>query len=102
QPGLGLDLVVDEQGPGPRPGTGPTGGLDDDGVESGRARALVLHHAADHAVQVAAQRSAYDAAVHLEDTRLGADDEVVDDADLAELIDDDGVALAVVFGEDAV
>src|SRR5690606_6640924 len=42
------------------------------------------------------------AVVHFEHILVGADDQVVVDADLAELIDDDGVTLAVVLGEDAV
>ncbi len=42
------------------------------------------------------------AVVHLEHFLVGADDEVVVDADLAELVDDHGVALAVRLGEDAV
>ena len=33
---------------------------------------------------------------------IGIDDEIIVDADLAELIDDDGEALAVRFGEDSI
>ena len=64
--------------------------------------ALALHQALDDADQVAAHRAADAAVVHLVDLLVGLDDEVVVDADLAELVDDDGVALAVVLGEDAV
>ncbi len=102
QLGLGLDLVVDEEGLGHRAGVGQAGRLDDDGVEGGLAGALALHQAVDHADQVAAHRAADAAVVHLEHVLVGADHQVVVDADLAELIDDDGVALAVVLGEDAV
>src|SRR5262249_51245668 len=42
------------------------------------------------------------AVVHLEHFLVGADDEVVVDADLAELVDDDGELLPVWFGQDAV
>ncbi len=65
-------------------------------------RGLALHQALHHADQVAAHRAADAAVVHLEHFFVGADDQVVVDADLAELVDDHGVALAVVLGEDAV
>jgi hypothetical protein len=50
----------------------------------------------DDADEIAANGAADAAVVHLEDFLVGADDEVVVDADLAELVDDDGEALAVV------
>ena len=56
----------------------------------------------DDADQVAAHGAADAAVVHLEHFLVGADDEVVVDADLAELVDDDGVFLAVRLGQDAV
>jgi hypothetical protein len=51
---------------------------------------------------VAAHRAADAAIVHLVDLFVGFDDQVVVDADLAELVDDHRVALAVTFGQDAV
>ena len=93
-----LHVLVDEEGLGHRAGIGQAGGLDDDGVEP----ALALHQALDDADQVAAHGAADAAVVHLEHFLVGADDQVVVDADLAELVDDHGVALAVVLGEDAV
>src|SRR4029079_12564388 len=42
------------------------------------------------------------AVVHLEHFLVGAHDQLVVDADLAELVDDDGVFLAVRLGQDAV
>ncbi len=63
---------------------------------------LPLHQPVEDADQVAAHRAADAAVVHLEHFLVGADDEVVVDADLAELVDDHGVALAVLLGEDAV
>jgi hypothetical protein len=96
--GLGADVLVDEEGLGDGPGSARPRGLDDDRVEA----ALALHQARTHPDQVAAHRAADAAVVHLEDLFVGADDQVVVDADLAELVDDDGVALAVVLGEDAV
>jgi hypothetical protein len=84
---LGLDVFVDEEGLGHRAGIGQAGGLDDDGVEA----ALALHQPRQHPDQVAAHRAADAAVVHLEDFFVGADDQVVVDADLAELVDDHGV-----------
>ena len=60
------------------------------------------HQAFDDADQVAAHGAADAAIVHLVDFFVGFDDQVVVDADLAELVDDDGIFLAVVLGEDAV
>ena len=42
------------------------------------------------------------AIVHFEHFFIRADDEIVVDADLAKFIDDDGVFLAVLLGQDAV
>ena len=70
----------------------------DDGVEL----ALALHQAFDDADEIAAHGAADAPVVHLEDFLVGADDEVVVDADFAELVDDDRELMAVVLGEDAV
>ncbi len=102
QLGLGLDVLVDEEGLGHRPGIGQARGLDDNGVEGRLAGTLALHQAGDHADQVAAHRAADAAVVHLEHVLVGADHQVVVDADLAELVDDDGVAFAVILGQDPV
>ena len=98
EPGLGAHVVVHEEGLRHRHRVGEAGGLDDDGVEAAGA----AHQALDDADQVAAHRAADAAIVHLVDFLVGFHDQVVVDADLAELVDDHGVALAVVFGEDAV
>ena len=98
EPRLVGDVLVDEEGLRHRRRIGEAGRLDDDRVEL----ALALHQAVDDADEVAAHGAADAAVVHLEDFLVGADDEVVVDADLAELVDDDGVALAVLLGEDAV
>src|SRR5262245_36213468 len=96
--GLGAHLVVDEEGLRDRRRVGQPGGLDDHPVQ------LVgpLHQPADHAYQIAAHGAADAAVVHLEHLLVGADDEVVVDADLPELVDDHRVAFAVMLGEDAV
>ena len=91
-------VLVDEEGLRDRRGIGEAGGLDDDRVEL----ALALHQPLDDADQVAAHGAADAAVVHLEHFLVGADDELVVDADLAELVDDDGVALAVRLRQDAV
>ena len=92
-------VLVDEEGLGDRAGIGEAGGLDDDARRSLPLRRI---RPFDDADQVAAHGAADAAVVHLEHFLVGADDEVVVDADLAELVDDHGVALAVGLGEDAV
>ena len=96
--GPAADVLVDEEGLRHRRRIGEPGGLDDDGVEL----ALAPHQAVEDAHQVAAHGAADAAVVHLEHFLVGADDEVVVDADLAEFVDDDGVFLAVRLGQDAV
>ncbi len=96
--GLAADGIVDEEGLGNRRRVGEAGGLDDDGVEL----ALAPHQAFDDPDQVAAHGAAHAAVVHLEDFLVGADDEVVVDADLAEFVDDDGELLPMGLGQDAV
>ena len=98
EPGLAADILVDEEGLRHRRGVGEARGLDDDGVEL----ALAPHQPIDDADQVAAHGAADAAVVHLEHFFVGADDQLVVDADLAELVDDHGVFLAVRLGQDAV
>ena len=96
--GLGAHVVVHEEGLRHRRRVGEAGGLDQDAVEA----AGPLHQPLDDVDEVAAHGAADAAVVHLEHFLVGLDDEVVVDADLAELVDDDRVLLAVVLGEDAV
>ncbi len=96
--GLGAHVVIHEEGLRDRNRVGKAGGFDDDGVETGRA----AHQAFHHADQVAAHGAADAAIVHFVDFFVRLDDQVVVDADLAEFIDDDGITLAVVLGQDAV
>ena len=93
-----LHLLIDEEGLRHGGRIGEPGGFDDDGVEL----ALPLHQAFHDADEVAPHRAADAAIVHLEHFLVGPDHEIVVDADLAELVDDDGVSLAVLLGEDAV
>jgi hypothetical protein len=92
------DILVDEKGLRDRRRIGKTGGLDDDGIEF----ALPPHQIIEDAHKIAANRAADAAIVHLEHFLVGADHEVVVDADFAEFIDDHGVFLAVRLGEDAI
>ncbi len=87
--GLGAHVLIDEEGLRHGGGVGEPGGLDDDRVET----AAPLHQPVDDVDEVAAHGAADAAVVHLEDFLVRADDEVVVDADLAELVDDHGVAL---------
>ncbi len=96
--GLRLDLVVHEEGLRHRRRIGEPGGFHQDAVEAARP----LHQPLDHADEIATHGAADAAVVHLEDFLVRLDDEIVVDADLAELVDDDGVLLAVVLGEDTV
>src|SRR5579864_6649090 len=81
------DVLIDEEGLRHRRRIGQPRGLDDDGVELARAP----HEGVEDAHQVAEQDAADAAVVHLEHFLVGADHEVVVDADLAEFVDDDGV-----------
>src|SRR5262245_6692860 len=96
--GLAADIVVHEEGLRHRRGIREPRGLDDDGVEL----ALPAHQPVDDAHEVAADGTADAAVVHLEPFFVGADDEVIVDADLAEFVDDDGVLLPVRLRQDAV
>src|SRR5580692_1310022 len=96
--GAPSDVLVDEEGLRDGSRVGEASGLDDDGVEL----AFAFHQPVEDAHQVAAHGAADAAVVHLEHFLVGADHELVVDADLAEFIDDDGVFLAVRLGQDAV
>ena len=93
-----LHLVVDEERLGHRAGVGQAGRLDQDVVEP----VLALHQVAEDADQVAADGAADAPVVHLEDLFLGVDDQLLIDADLAELVLDDGDPLAVLGGQDVI
>ena len=96
--GLGAHVLVHEEGLRHRRRIGDTRGLDHDGIEA----ALALHQVLDGADQVAANGAADAAVVHLEDFLVGFDEQVVVDADLAELVDDHRIAGAVVLAENTV
>ena len=63
---------------------------------------LRFKQALDDPDQIAAHGAADAAIVHFEHFLVGADDEIVVDADFAEFIDDDGELPAMVLGENAV
>ena len=91
-------VLVNEEGLRHRRRIGEPGRLDDDRVEP----AFALHQTLDDADKVAAHGAADAAVVHLEHFFVRADDEFVVDADLAELVDHDRVALAVRLAQNAV
>ena len=95
---LRLHFVVHEERLRDRAGVGHAGRLDQDVVEL----VAPLHQVADDADEVAANGAADAPVVHLEDLFLGVDDQLLIDADLAELVLDDRDALAVIGGEDVV
>ena len=95
---LGADVIVHEEGLRDRDRVGEAGRLDDDAVEAARA----THQAFDDPDQVATHRAADAAIVHFVDFLVRLDDQIVVDADFAEFIDDHGIFLAVVLGEDAI
>ena len=92
------DFRIDEERLCHRSRVGKPGGFHDDGVEL----ALAAHQTGHDADQITPHRAADAAIVHFEDLFVGADDEVVIDADLAEFVDDDGVFLPMRLGQDAV
>jgi hypothetical protein len=61
-----------------------------------------FHQPFDDPDEIATHGAADAAIVHFKNLFLRIDDQVVVDADLAELIDDDGISLGMFFGEDAV
>src|SRR5471030_106108 len=94
----GLHVVVGEEGLRNGAGIGEAGGLDQDAVEL----VLAFHQPFDDADQVAAHGAADAAVVHLEHFLVGVHHEVVVDAQLAELVHDHGVFLAVLLTQNPV
>ena len=93
-----LQVIIHEKGLRHRAGIGQTGGFNDDGVKL----ALALQQVAQYPDEVAPYPAAQAAIVHLEHFLVRADDKVIVNPDLAELIDDDGVFAAMRLAEDAV
>ena len=96
--GLVCNVLIDKEGLRDGGGISQTCGLDNDRVKL----ALTLHQAFDDADEIAAHRAADAAIVHLEHFFIGADDEIIVDADLAEFIHNDRIFMAMLLGEDAV
>ncbi len=90
--------LIDEKSLRDRPGVGKAGGLQDDAIEFVPPRDQI----AQDANQVAAHGATDAPVVHFEDLFFGVDHEFLIDADLAEFVLDDGDALTVAFGEDAI
>ncbi len=83
--------LIDEKSLRDRPGVGEAGGLQHDAIEFVPAGDQI----AQDANQVAAHGAADASVVHLEDLFFGVDHEFLIDADLAELVLDDGDALTM-------
>ena len=98
QRSFGAHVFIGEKGLRNGGWIGEPGGLHNDAVKP----ALALHQPGQNADQIAAHGAAHATIVHLEHFFVGADDEVVINADLAKLIDDDGVLFAVRLRQDAV
>jgi hypothetical protein len=93
-----LHIGVDKKGLRDRGRVGKTGRFDDDCVEF----AAPTHEPFDDADQIAAHRAADAPIVHFEDFFVGADNEIVVDADFAEFVHDYSVTAPVLLAEDAV
>ena len=96
--GAGLDVLIDKKGLGDWARVGQARGLDNNGVKP----ALALHQARQDPDQVAAHGATDTAIIHLEHFFVRPDDQVIINPDLAKLIDDDGIAFAMILRQDAV
>ena len=96
--GLAADIFVHEEGLRDRRRIGKPGGLDQNPVQV----TLAPHQPGEDADEITPHRAADATVVHLENLFVRVDDEIIVDADLAEFIDDDRIALAVGLGEDAI
>ena len=93
-----LHIIIHVKGLGDGTGVGHAGGLDHNVIELIAA----LHQMTENADQITPNGAADASVVHLEDLFFGANDQIVINADLAELIFDHRDLLAVIFGQDAV
>ena len=98
EPRVLLHILINEEGLRDGRGVGEARRLENDCIEA----PFALHQSFHDADEIATHRAADTAVVHLENFLVGADDEFIVDADLAEFVDDHGVALAVRLAEDAV
>src|SRR5258706_2925109 len=96
--GLAADVFIHKKGMCDWRGIGKPGRFNDDAVHAAPAP----HQAAKNSYEIAPHRAADAAVVHFENFFFGIDDEIIVDADLAELIDDHRIALAVRLREDSV
>ncbi len=91
-------VFVDEERLRYRPRIGQARRLDDDVIEF----VPPLHQLAEDADQIAADRAADAAVRRLEDFFFRPDDDLMIDADLTELVLDDGNPLAVLLGQNSI
>jgi hypothetical protein len=90
--------IIYEKGLSYRPWIREPSRLDENGIEAVPS----FHQVAKNPNQIAPDRATYAAIVHLEDFFIGIDDQGVVNANLAELILDNGYSLAMLFTENAI
>ena len=98
EPGPSPNVLVDKEGPGDGRGIGEARGLDQDSIET----ALAFHQAVKDADQIPAHGTADATAVHLEQFLVDVEHGVVVNAGFAEPVDNHGVLLVVLLGQNAV
>lgn len=92
------DVIVDEERLRHRRRIGKPGGFDDDPVEL----PAPFHKSFQNPDEIASNGAANAPVVHLKYLLVGVDDQIIVDSDLAEFIHDDGVALAMRLGQNAI
>jgi hypothetical protein len=96
--GPAADIFIDKKCLRDGRGIGQPGRLHDDTIHAAPAP----HQAAKNSYEIATHRAADAAVVHFENFFFRIDDEIIVNSDLAEFIDNDGIALAVRLREDPV
>ena len=96
--GVFANILVDEESLGDGGWIGEACGFDQNSVKS----AASPHQAFDDADEVAAHATADATVVHFENFFIRIDDEIIVNPNFPELIDDNGVTLAVVFGQNPI
>src|SRR5262249_205923 len=96
--GSAAHILVHEESLRDRRWIGEARGLDDNRIEL----ALPPYQVVENANEIAAHSAANTAIVHFKNFFVGPDHAIVIDADFADFIDDEGVFLGVVLGQDPV
>ncbi len=96
--GPAADIFIDKECLRDGRWIGEAGRLHDDTIHAASAP----HQAAQNSYEIATHRAADAAVVHFENFFFRVDDEIIVNSNLAEFIDNDGIALAVRLREDPV